>query len=197
MTDLLRLGRSELLETIEAQRAQIAKLVEGNQKLAANHALMLENLSSVQGRCTELLDENRGWRTAFTRRIDSEIPKDFVWPVRFVEPGCGTLRTLADVIAERWRQDAKWGRAFNRIDIPDGTGGFPLFDAEAYAAAAKEACDMAFAGGRGSFRHILAEEFAEVVAESDPVKLRAELVQVAAVACLWCEVIDLRAKRSP
>ena len=50
-------------------------------------------------------------------------------------------------------------------------------------------------GGDGSvtFEHILTEEWAEAMAESDPDALRAELVQVAAVAVQWIEAIDIRA----
>ena len=39
---------------------------------------------------------------------------------------------------------------------------------------------------------ILAEEVAEVYAESDPDRLRAELIQVAAVCVQWIEAIDGR-----
>jgi hypothetical protein len=42
---------------------------------------------------------------------------------------------------------------------------------------------------------ILEEEVAEAAAESDPAKLRAELVQVAAVAVAWIEAIDRRAAK--
>lgn len=40
--------------------------------------------------------------------------------------------------------------------------------------------------------HILREEVAEAFAETDPVALRGELVQVAAVAVAWAEAIDRR-----
>lgn len=49
-----------------------------------------------------------------------------------------------------------------------------------------------FKAGRGTWRDILAEEFNEALAESDPDRLRAELVQVAAVAVNWVEAIDRR-----
>jgi hypothetical protein len=56
----------------------------------------------------------------------------------------------------------------------------------------REACQMATADGRVTWRHILTEEVYEAFAESDPTKLRAELVQVAAVAVQWIQAIDRR-----
>lgn len=44
-----------------------------------------------------------------------------------------------------------------------------------------------------TFRDILACEVAEAFAEEDPARLRAELIQVAAVAVQWVEAIDARA----
>lgn len=41
---------------------------------------------------------------------------------------------------------------------------------------------------------VLSEEFLEAVAEVDPVKLRAELLQVAAVAARWVEYLDTGAE---
>jgi hypothetical protein len=99
---------------------------------------------------------------------------------------------LADVTAERVAQDARWGPQ----DPPDGTG--PAYAAEADAL--REACGAAFRDGAGSWRHILAEEVAEAFAEDDPDRLRAELVQVAAVAVKWIQALDGRspaAGRSP
>jgi hypothetical protein len=95
-------------------------------------------------------------------------------------------RELAEeVVAERNRQDEKWGVQ----DHPDGTGG--KVD-KLRADNARVDCDDAFKAGRGTYRDILAEEVAEAFAESDPVALRAELVQVAAVALAWVEAIDRR-----
>ncbi len=41
-------------------------------------------------------------------------------------------------------------------------------------------------------RHILLEEVHEALAEDDPTRLRAELLQVAAVAVCWVEAIEQR-----
>jgi len=114
-----------------------------------------------------------------------------------------------EVLAERARQDAKWGEQ----NHPDGTGPDtqPLGDIvfrEAYrdahtgslttikastlASAATEVTDVAAAHGNVTWTDILFEEFTEAVAEKDPIKLRAELIQVAAVAQQWVQAIDRR-----
>lgn len=92
----------------------------------------------------------------------------------------------AEVIQERHRQDQKWGEQSH----PNGTGS-AFF--QTCAPAAKRCCDTAFKEGRGTWEHILSEEFYEALAESDPERLRAELIQVAAVAIAWVECIDRKA----
>src|SRR5581483_7213285 len=96
------------------------------------------------------------------------------------------LTVLGEVSGERDRQEAK----FPEQELPDGTA--ENGDVE-LASAARWACDRAAADGSLTWRHILKEEFREALAESDPVLLRAELVQVAAVAVRWVEAIDRRA----
>jgi hypothetical protein len=91
---------------------------------------------------------------------------------------------LADVEDERARQDAKFGEQ----NPPDGTSITYAFQRDAM----RKACDRAFAGKVGTWRHILAEEFFEALAEVDPVALRTELIQVSAVCVAWCEAIDRR-----
>lgn len=101
-------------------------------------------------------------------------------------PSITTDRVLADVLAERIRQDEKWGEQ----NHPDGTGQYP----EALAAdVARMACQNAAEGGHLDWLHILREEVAEAFAEADPARLRTELIQVAAVAVAWAEAIDRRA----
>jgi hypothetical protein len=112
-----------------------------------------------------------------------------------------TVDVLLEVGAERERQDAKWGEQ----NHPDGTGAFSVREGgrvlpDEYVGAvradrareAKSACDRAAAEGRLTYLHILREEVAEAAAEHDPALLRAELVQVAAVAVKWIEAIDRR-----
>lgn len=104
------------------------------------------------------------------------------------------MSVLSDVAAERARQDEKWGEQ----NHPDGTGpqvahGFLGRMAE-HAEHARDACQAAAAVGECTWRHILLEEVYEGLAEADPARLRAELVQVAAVAVQWIEAIDRRAE---
>jgi hypothetical protein len=91
---------------------------------------------------------------------------------------------LLEVLDERLRQDAHWGE---RDHFDGTTSAF-----KASAEAAKRATDRFAKAGRVRWRHILDEEVQEAFAEIDPVKLRAELLQVAAVAVAWIECIDRR-----
>lgn len=105
-----------------------------------------------------------------------------------------SARVLEEVSHERARQDARWGEQ----NHPDGTGpmkayGF-LGTAEDHALTARARCDSAHRLGEGTWEHILTEEYAEALAEEDPGKLRAELIQIAAVATAWAEAIDRRAR---
>lgn len=94
---------------------------------------------------------------------------------------------LLEIVAERAAQDALFGVQ----DLPDGSG--PEFTDRANMA--RDACDAAFARGLGSYRAVFLEEVYEALAESDPVKLRAELVQAVAVGVKWLEGIDRREGR--
>lgn len=101
-------------------------------------------------------------------------------------------RAARDVAAERTRQDARWGPQNHQ----DGTGPHTSWDLRGPAAdvrdAARATCDRRFSVGTGTWRDVLLEEVAEAFAESDDARLRAELVQVAAVAQAWIESIDRR-----
>lgn len=93
---------------------------------------------------------------------------------------------LHQIVDERKRQDEKWGADRN---LPDGTNK-AIFRRNRELS--KELCDTAVKTGALDWRDILAEEFWEACAEEDPVLLRAELIQVAAVAVAWAEAIDRR-----
>ncbi len=96
-----------------------------------------------------------------------------------------TVAVLREVNRERTAQNAKWGEQ----NHPDGTGQYPeQIDADV----ARMACQDAADGGYLDWLHILREEVAEAFAETDPARLRAELIQVAAVAAAWIEAIDRR-----
>ena len=97
----------------------------------------------------------------------------------------GTAPVLQDILAERVAQLTKWGVQHH----PDGTGG-PVFAAESNEMRAR--CQYLADHGGTHWRAILLEEIYEAFAEDNPDLLRAELVQVAAVAVAWIEDIDTR-----
>ncbi|WP_329583717.1 NUDIX hydrolase [Streptomyces sp. NBC_01361] len=97
----------------------------------------------------------------------------------------GLTRHMVDLDSERQRQLDKFGDQHH----PNGTG---LNYQRSLANEEREVCDAAFRNGRGTWRHILAEEVAEAFAEKDPANLRAELVQVSAVCAAWIADIDSR-----
>jgi hypothetical protein len=91
---------------------------------------------------------------------------------------------LEEIALERKRQDAKFGEQ----NQPDGTGE----QFRHFADQARLACDIAKRLGSLTWKHVLAEEFFEALAESDPKKLTTELLQVAAVCVAWVEAIGRR-----
>ena len=97
-------------------------------------------------------------------------------------------KIFAEISAERDRQDVIHP---GTTQIPDGTGGGGYETREAIA---KHSCDRATREGRLTHAHVFEEEAAEVMAATDPVKLRKELIQVAAVAVKWVEELDRRAR---
>lgn len=103
-------------------------------------------------------------------------------------PSVITDRVLSQVLAERIRQDEKWGEQNHR----DGTS----VANESWADTARANCQQAADEGVTSWAGILYEEFTEAMAEEDPAALRAELVQVAAVAVAWIEAIDRRTQQT-
>lgn len=91
-----------------------------------------------------------------------------------------------EIRAERAAQDALWGEQSH----PDGTG---RTLSRAAADNARAWCQEAADKGELTWAHIAREEFFEALAESDPVKLRAELIQSIAVKVAWVECLDRRA----
>lgn len=96
-----------------------------------------------------------------------------------------TNAVLAEIATERAAQDGIFGQQ----DLPDGTGANAFYrEADDH----RRLCDRAFSRGEGTYRHVFLEEVYEALAESDPAKLRAELVQAVAVGVKWIEAIDRR-----
>jgi len=90
-----------------------------------------------------------------------------------------------EVTAERHRQLTTWGDQRH----PDGTGGRRARDACNYV---RNHTESNAVNGALTWHDILKEEVFEAFAESDPDRLRAELIQVAAVAAAWIYDIDRR-----
>lgn len=107
-------------------------------------------------------------------------------------PRPGLTGVLDEIAAERGRQDVKFGEQNHR----DGTGPDRVW---AFTGPAAYVADCARTNtqrlaeeGHATWLDISLEEFAEAAAESDPAKLRAELVQTAAVFVNWIEALDRR-----
>lgn len=98
--------------------------------------------------------------------------------------GTKTTEVCAEVEMERAHQDAKWGQQ----NYPDGTA--PSWGKSRDGARRVTALGAEL--GQSRWLYILQEEVLGAFAETDPARLRAELVQVAAVAVSWIECIDRR-----
>lgn len=94
---------------------------------------------------------------------------------------------LNDIADERARQVAKWGEQ-HRVDH---TGGAHYDELAELSKKVCQGAERSMPGG-ASWRMVLHEEVSEAFAETDPDQLRAELVQVAAVAVAWVEDLDSR-----
>jgi hypothetical protein len=95
-----------------------------------------------------------------------------------------TRSVLLEVYHERCRQDSKWGQQ----NWPMGTSESNTLR----SGFAQLKCQHNATLGTVTWRDILDEEVQEAFAEDDPDLLRAELVQVAAVAVAMVECIDRR-----
>lgn len=109
--------------------------------------------------------------------------------VRAITEAQPSSPVFAEIARERAAQDAKWGEQ-NHVD---GTG---YEGSDQHADFWRQRCENAFTDGAGTWGHVLLEEVFEAIAEADPARLRAELVQVATVAVAWVEAIDRRAEEA-
>jgi len=95
------------------------------------------------------------------------------------------LASFFDAVSEeRYAQLKKWGDQRH----PDGTSE----DLKGLADTARRTTQAMAAQGAVTWAVILEEEVGEAVAEVDPAKLKAELIQVAAVCAAWIDDIDRR-----
>ena len=93
-------------------------------------------------------------------------------------------KVLLEISVERDNQLEKWGEQHH----PDGTSWDWKRPRDQY----RELCDEAASIGMVTWRHIALEELYEALSEMNPARLRAELVQTAAVMVAWIEDIDSR-----
>lgn len=110
---------------------------------------------------------------------------------------CQTSSVLKEVAAERHQQFKQYGI---NDDLEDGTGPdatwlrpiarHPAKRIEALLRIQYETYE--YENGKPTWVHLVLEEIAEAFQESDPERLREELVQVAALAVSWVEKIDAR-----
>lgn len=101
---------------------------------------------------------------------------------------------LTDIGRERGAQDAKWGAP---KDVSNGTGADVIFSGLTYAEwrdAIQARVDRNALVRESVMSHVLLEEVFEALAEDDDAALRGELIQVAAVAAKWVQIIDERAE---
>ena len=94
------------------------------------------------------------------------------------------LNILWDIIAERNRQDAKWGEQH----WPDGTAADFKRTADRY----RTICNNNFKDGTLAWADIAKEEFYEALAEVEWSKIRTEIIQTIAVLVAWIEDGDAR-----
>lgn len=185
-TPLDRLGRDGLL-------ARIAELEAENARLAKEHVVMLENLTSVQARCTELLDANRAWRARFAAS----------WCGHEGAPSDGFLLGLEAITGAAWRAELKHGTFHPRLtNIYDVSGDDCRLLGQASADGTsglrnrvQAACSSAEKTGTVTWVLLALEELLEAIVEAErgrPNELRGEVAQLGAVCAAWIQAIDLR-----
>lgn len=95
-------------------------------------------------------------------------------------------RVLDDVYSVRVDQNVHWG--YDWLRHPDGTG--PRFQAVAETLRMRE--QDAAGKGTVTWQQILDAETAVAFEQTDPARLREQLLRVAATAVAWCEALDRR-----
>ena len=106
-----------------------------------------------------------------------------------------TTKVSQEVVAERNAQDTRWGEQNHPDHHPNVAMGLQsvrfIYDIPSEALA-KDSCEHRRTLGIMSWADILNEEFVEALHAETTEDLRAELIQVAAVAQAWVECIDRR-----
>lgn len=174
--------------------------------VAAHNGYVPELVAEVQRlrhQLRQTTERERVWVGMAFAMAEQSMPAVPVAPVVTEDKDAHRWNVLAEVNAERVRQDAKWGEQ-NHPDVdPDMAEYTPAIVANFYgiptAERAKELCDTAAKEEGCTWAHILVEEVAEAVDAACQVRqgvdidaLRNEILQVAAVAVSWVEAIDRR-----
>jgi hypothetical protein len=159
----------------------------GRAVLDALVSLIPDDLFDVEIPAADSLAE-RGRQLASQREdliVQGVDPAELVIPIH-PEPRrrpMTRVHVLAEIEAE---QAIEYG---SDEDHPDGTGFAYLRE---HAKKARHERRVAFASGRGTWRHLLRAKYRGALACKEPDQLRAELIQVAAAAVAWVEAIDRR-----
>jgi hypothetical protein len=146
-------------------------------------------VAAQRGPCADYLCESKrtgnGADCALTRGTVADV---------LAALGDSRYGMLIDIATEMDHQDRQWGQQ----DHPDGTGP----DGELFGVTFTElrdmirnACQRAAADGTVTWAHIAGEEATEALAESDPDRLRTEVIQATAVGAQWVGSIDRRQAR--
>lgn len=184
---------SEEMNRVTEQRDQARAEVERLKGVVNDLDAKLQQVTTQRERATDLLVE----LSAPTAPDGTPLDATDI---------ASTASVLGEVAAERVRQFAKWGRQRWPLTpmlhpAAGATGASLRFSRERRllagglrsATEAKSLCEYAFKEGIGTFAHILVEEAAEAIDAPTLDEMRAELIQVAAVAVQMVEVIDLNA----
>lgn len=124
------------------------------------------------------------------------------YPTLFTTPG---MRTFAEAVdAERQQQLAKWGDQrhpdldsrdidiVTRHEYQFRATRWQEINAERAECTSSWRCSDTTAHAHTAWDGVLLEEVYEALAEADPARLRAELVQIAAVCQAWVHDLDRR-----
>lgn len=129
----------------------------------------------------KMIEAAHGWDPNRPRMSEADVQKH-PWAAPLPVGHAETKLVLDEVLAERLRQD----QLFGPQSLPNGTGGGAAYR---NACQSREVVESAKRYGSLAWSNLLGEEFWEAMAETDPAKLRAELIQVAAVAVAWAEAL--------
>jgi hypothetical protein len=99
---------------------------------------------------------------------------------------------LTEIGRERGAQDAKWGAPKNVSNGTGPDGSLLGYSFGELRDGMQSAVDNMAARHESTMAAVLLEEVFEALAEDDELRLREELIQVAAVAAKWVQIIDAR-----